>query len=616
MTSIFLYLIIYFSTQNFLYAQEQEPDLITFANSERWNKYLHMDQSEASRIKLDSIFFLSKNGYKNSLDELKESLKTFRNPELFLQKKIGHPQCLFPARFKLLAQHFIIKANAINCPAYDNWSKNTKNKEVQIIFASQFVNNPASVMGHTFLKFKSNDSSDYLNLYLAYAAEVPDNTSPLKYFYNGITGRFNGTFSEGPYYQKVYEYNDIEQRDIWEYALHLDEKQKEYLSDHLWELKNTANFDYYFFDKNCSYMLLEILNTIYDNQYLIPNNTFIIPHETLKQLNNKNLLYNERYLPSIRSNLVYKFNSLSKSEKQDTIKITSTNHFDGNENYKVLDTLIYFNLISFQRNKKKNPSYKDSSFSNQILSSRSKIKELSNEQEAIPYPASPLTAHPPHQISIWLGNQNNGKMFYSLILRPGIHEQMDKSDGFVPNSSFSFLSPELRYKPDQKKLYLNSFKFIDFSSINPYTAIDSQLSWGIMLSSIKNESSECTECSILKSLIFFGYNFRISNSTSYNLFPSLEFQHQFSPRQMNDSLIGGTAEYIYEKGKIKLLLNESIQQPMRSYKTAPTIYSTNFKFRIFNLLNNDDLESKILIKNFSSLFKSYTEFSLGYIFKW
>lgn len=598
-----------------LRAQELEPDLIALSKSEKWHKYLHLNSNGMSRIKADSNFFLAEDGFKNPLAELKASIATFISPEIFLRKNIGHPNCLFPARLKLIKQKFKIVATDINCPAYTNWLKNTKTSEIQIVFASQFVNNPASVMGHTFLKFKKNDTSDYLNLYLGYAAEVPDNTSPLKYFYYGLTGGFPGIFSVGPYYQKVFEYNDIEQRDIWEYTLNLTNEQKEYLADHVWELENTAKFGYYFFDRNCSYMLLDILNTIVDGQNLLPKSPFVIPHETLKLLDRRNLLLHEKFLPSIRTKLVHKFQLLSQVERQQVLHVISTKHLSTHENINVLDTLIDYNLIEFQRGKKLDSEFKDTAFSRNVLIARSKDNKITNEMENIANPPSPLATHSPHQLSLSIGNQNNGKTFYSLIFKPGIHQQMDKSDGFIANTSFSFLSPEIRYKQNQKKLYLNSFKLINFSSINPYTPIDPQLSWGLLVSIFKNESNECPNCSMFNTLIYFGYNLKKSGTTSYNFFPSLEFRHKFSLSQA-DLFVGGIAEYIYELKKIKFLISESIQQPIRAYDTSPVFYSTNLNIRFFDIFTNNDLESKILIKNFSSKFKSYVELSLGYVILW
>ena len=49
-----------------------------------------------------------------------------------------------------------------------------------------------------------------------------------------------------------------EHRDLWEYRLTLTPAELDRLVRHLWELLPTY-YDYYFFDENCSYHLLALL---------------------------------------------------------------------------------------------------------------------------------------------------------------------------------------------------------------------------------------------------------------------------------------------------------------------------------------------------------------------
>jgi hypothetical protein len=61
-----------------------------------------------------------------------------------------------------------------------------------------------------------------------------------------------------PYYLKVREYSDLENRDLWEYQLDLRGEEIERVLAHAWELL-PVQFDYFFFDENCSYHLLGLL---------------------------------------------------------------------------------------------------------------------------------------------------------------------------------------------------------------------------------------------------------------------------------------------------------------------------------------------------------------------
>ena len=76
---------------------------------------------------------------------------------------------------------------------------------------------------------------------------------------HGLTGGYRGTYSVLPYHAMVRQYTDYENRDIWEYELNLQPAETLRLTEHLWELRDQyAN--YFFFDENCSYQLLFLLD--------------------------------------------------------------------------------------------------------------------------------------------------------------------------------------------------------------------------------------------------------------------------------------------------------------------------------------------------------------------
>jgi hypothetical protein len=118
------------------------------------------------------------------------------------------------------------------------------------------MNNPASMFGHTFLRVDQKGQTEQTRILaytINYAADVPPD-SGMAYPIRGIFGGYRGYFSTIPYYLKVQEYRDIENRDIWEYRLNFTERLVRRLLMHAWELGN-ASFDYFFFKENCSYHL-------------------------------------------------------------------------------------------------------------------------------------------------------------------------------------------------------------------------------------------------------------------------------------------------------------------------------------------------------------------------
>jgi hypothetical protein len=77
--------------------------------------------------------------------------------------------------------------------------------------------------GHTLLRIDARDQDERTRL-LAYAinfAADTDEKNGLVFAVKGLLGGYPGTFSVLPYYLKVREYGDLENRDLWEYELDL-----------------------------------------------------------------------------------------------------------------------------------------------------------------------------------------------------------------------------------------------------------------------------------------------------------------------------------------------------------------------------------------------------------
>ena len=109
-----------------------------------------------------------------------------------------------------------------------------------------------------------------------------------------------------PYYEKVKEYNDFENRDLWEYQLNLSPEEITQGLKHLWEIKR-VNFPYYFLSSNCSYQLLGLLEAARPNTYLRQDfPIYAIPTDTLRRvLEEKDILRKLVYRPANGTTLAY-----------------------------------------------------------------------------------------------------------------------------------------------------------------------------------------------------------------------------------------------------------------------------------------------------------------------
>ncbi len=77
--------------------------------------------------------------------------------------------------------------------------------------------------------------------------------------YVGTDWRIQRILFDTSVYIKAKEYSDFENRDIWEYRLNLTEDQMQRLLMHGWGLGNRA-FDYFYFNENCAYQILSLLD--------------------------------------------------------------------------------------------------------------------------------------------------------------------------------------------------------------------------------------------------------------------------------------------------------------------------------------------------------------------
>ena len=266
-------------------------------------------------------FFNAPDGKTNPKAELIATLRSFFKEPSSLKPKEEHPQCNFSARYKWLKRELSIAPDQLpkaDCTRMEGWLDQLDPRSVTLVFASFYMNNPASMFGHTFLRIDSkskNNRQTLSNYGVNYAATV-DNGSMLLYAFKGLFGYFKGEFTVFPYYLKVQEYSNWESRDLWEYELNFDPDQIDYLLRHLWELGGT-HFDYYYLQENCSYHMLTILEVANPDLELSDDFIFSVqPADTIKILaEQKGLISKVTYRPAILSRMRHKTEQMSDGEK-------------------------------------------------------------------------------------------------------------------------------------------------------------------------------------------------------------------------------------------------------------------------------------------------------------
>jgi hypothetical protein len=224
-------------------------------------------------------WFLSKNGRHNPQEEFSKAIKVLSENE--------KERCRFPARTLYLKRKGFLSKDIPHCPNYEYFKKKLRLESIWMVFASYYVNNPSSAFGHTLFKIKGKgNNNDLLEYGVNFAAQVTT-PNPFLYAVMGLIGGFRGNFSLLPYFSKIAEYNDSETRDLWEYKLNLNEKEKELFLAHLWEMDKSV-YDYFYLTENCSYHLLLFLDAIRPSLnfkermsfFVLPSQTLVLVNET------------------------------------------------------------------------------------------------------------------------------------------------------------------------------------------------------------------------------------------------------------------------------------------------------------------------------------------------
>lgn len=291
------------------------------ARSAMWRTLLHYSVQPITRVDRsladDPDFFLAQDGAHNPEHELDATLAAFFNPSA--HHALDQPAtCRFIARYQWLDAQLHFDAAQLptpDCPRYTQWRQGIKADRATLIFPSAYINSPASMYGHTFIRLDAQPApgqtwSPMLSYAVSYAANGNE-ADGLAFAFKGLTGLYAGQFTNEPYYLRIRDYNDLENRDIWEYELNLTPAEIDRLLAHAWELGPTR-FDYYFFDENCSYHLLSLLDAARPELQLTQQFTWwAIPLDTVRAVTQTpGLLTRIQYRPSNSTELRYRANLL------------------------------------------------------------------------------------------------------------------------------------------------------------------------------------------------------------------------------------------------------------------------------------------------------------------
>ena len=435
----------------------------------------------------DPAFFTAKEGKTDPHAELDATLASFFStaPDTADHQ---HPQCAFIARYHWLKEELHFDAKRLPeqpCPRFRQWHATLDPHGLTLVFPAAFLNNPASMYGHTLLRVDGVGQDEQTRLLahsISYAA-FTDESNGLLFAVQGLMGGYPGLYSIMPYYLKVREYSDIENRDVWEYGLNLSPEEVNRLLRHLWELRS-IRFDYYFFDENCSYHLLALLEAARPSLRLTDQfRWWAIPSDTVRAIvAEPGLVTSVVYRPSRATAILHRARGMPETQQQFARELAGgrattgdarLNRLSAAEKAPVLE--LGYELLAY----KQEPNDAENERGRLLLLARSET-DAPTAASRIPVPTvRPDRGHDTSRVALGFGRQAE-QNFVELRVRPTYHDLLDDQGGYTAGAQIQFFDLRLRQYEDAVGR-LESFIPFDIVSLAPRNNYFKSTSWKVNL---------------------------------------------------------------------------------------------------------------------------------------
>jgi hypothetical protein len=455
-------------------------------------------------------FFLAPRGKHDPEAELEATLIAFLAP-MYSGHEDAHALCRFPARRVWLDArlHFEGILHAPACPALARYSAALDTESIAVVYSANYLNNPASAFGHTFLRLKkrrlanATEPSERLDYGVDYIA-ITDTNNPLLYAFKGLTGLFPGALNFHSFEYKMREYGNYEARDLWEYDLTLTPGEVTLLALHLWELAAT-HIDYFYLTKNCSYYVLAAIEAVAPRLELISQlHTVVLPKDTIQALFGvPGLVGAIDYRPSLRSRFRAQVARLETREKDMAERLTLDptmripSDFSVAESVAALDTAVLVLDARFAKPRDSSHDARVAAAKAWLVQRRALLSTTLPPPPPVPAPLdkAPERGHGSMRVTLGTGiTTQYGDDFGTLGYRLTLHDLADSPDGEPELSQVQFMDAHLRYDIARRTLTLDSLTFADVLALNPLTRFEKAGSWRARAFGVRLHDRGCPDC--------------------------------------------------------------------------------------------------------------------------
>ena len=503
MNKIFTYFILIFIFNSNIFALDYIENYVEknkLYESSTWKSLLHYRNNKPSINEKE--FLLSYNNF-SLKNELISTIKKIQLDKNYI--------CKFPARYEWLKKD-LINLN-INLPTYDScgefniYLEKTNADSLDLVFASENVKNPSSMMGHVFFKINGNYQNKERMNSVSFFTVINHFNVPLLIYESTVSG-MKGYFILSPYKNQISTYINKEERNIWEYKLKLTPEQKKLIYYHFWELKD-INMTYYFTGFNCATMIDDILS-LTKNNYINENSFWVTPKDVIKNAEKNNLIEKTNMIPSIE----WELNMLA--ENIDSIKIDEILNLFEKKDFKKLKNfeqdlekefiLTYAKYLFLNKNSITDEEY---------LYILEHVKHAEDFAIDIKKYKNPIKTWDDSQISLsYLKNNNKNSLGLSFL--GASNTIFDDNREYFGESSLEI--GEFNLLLYEENIHLNSINIYAMKSLIPWNNITKELSKEFRFSYEKHYDNNLDEINVLNISGGIGLSHKIHNDVLvYNL---------------------------------------------------------------------------------------------------
>ena len=433
-------------------------------------------------------FYNAPDGKNDPQAELDGTLRAFFS-EAEETDEVQHPQCRFPARYAWLAAELGFDQGRVprpQCRRYRDWRSALDAKQLTLVFASAYLDNPGSMYGHTLLRIDAADQDERTRL-LAYSisfAAATNETNGLIFAVKGLFGGYPGVFAMLPYYVKVREYSDLENRDLWEYELDLSPEELERVLRHAWELL-PAYFEYYFFDENCSYHLLALLQVARpDLELTAPFRLWALPVDTVRALTDQPGLVKRTVYRPARSTIIAERLARMQPEERRMARDLGLGTLNADDvalralpperAARVVEA--GYDYLNYRRTTGTSEVKDGGALARDLLVARSQI-DAPSQTPRIETPVRPDEGHRTARMSTGAGRRDR-RGFLELGVRPTYHDIVDDDAGYIGGAQIEFFHLRAR-RYEGGSARIESFIPVNIFSLSPRDEFVQRKSWRV-----------------------------------------------------------------------------------------------------------------------------------------